>query len=225
MGLYDVISPDAILTKFQSAITNGSLDLVAEKVTMGSYDGETVKISTTGSATSVTLTNVAAAAFGNNVVGANSWTGIGMSATVGSPVLTLNRAAGGPIKISGSPVTGGYINTGGAVSSNSGRVPFLLLIESEGGGGVAETGVQTRADYNQAPSVTSSDGDTTGLTITYTPFEDGAVIIKVNGLQINLGDGAKDEAGYFSADGGTTARSVASIAAGDAESKLHTKRY
>ena len=212
---YDVISPDAILTKFQSAITNGSLDLVAEKVTMGSYDGETVKISTTGSATSVTLTNVAAAAFGNNVVGANSWTGIGMSATVGSPVLTLNRAAGGPIKISGSPVTGGYINTGGVVSSNSGRVPFLLLIESEGGGGVAETGVQTRADYNQAPSVTSSDGDTTGLTITYTPFEDGAVIIKVNGLQINLGDGAKDEAGYFSADGGTTARSVASIAAGD----------
>jgi hypothetical protein len=213
--VYDVISPDAMLIKFQDAINNGALDLVAELVNMGSYDGETVKISTIGSATGVTLTNVAPAAFGNNVVGANSWTGIGMSATVGSPVLTLNRAAGGPIKISGSPVTGGYINTGGAVSSNSGRVPFLLLMESEGGGGVAETGVNTRVDYNQNPSATSSDGDTTGLTITYTPFGDGAVIVKINGLQINLGNGAKDQAAYFSADGGTTAKSVAAIAAGD----------
>ena len=213
--VYDVISPDAMLTKFQDAISSGGLDLVAEKVTMGSYDGETIKISTTGSATGVTLTNVAPAAFGNNVVGVTSWTGIGMSATVGSPVLTLNRASGGPIKISGSPITGGYINTGGAVSSNSGRVPFLLLIESEGGGGVAETGVNTRVDYNKNPSATSSDEDTTGLTITYTPFGDGAVIVKVNGLQVSLGNGAKDQAAYFSADGGTTAKSVADIAAGD----------
>jgi len=213
--IYDVISPDAMLTKFQDAITSGGLDLVAEKVAMTSYDGETIKISTTGSATGVTLTNVTPAAFGTNVVGANSWTGIGESATVGSPVLTLSRAAGGPIKITGSPVTGGYINTGGAVSSNSGRVPFLLLIESEGGGGVAETGVNTRADYNKNPNATSNDGDTTGLTITYTPFGDGAVIVKVNGLQINLGNGAKDEAAYFSADGGTTARLVADVAAGD----------
>lgn len=213
--IYDVISPDAMLTKFQAAITNGGLDLVAEKVAMNNYDGETIKISTTGSATGVTLTNVAPAAFGTNVVGSSSWTGIGESATVGSPVLTLSRAAGGPIKITGSPITSGYINTGGAVSSNSGRVPFLLLIESEGGGGVAETGVNTRADYNKNPSATSNDGDTTGLTITYTPFGDGAVIVKVNGLQINLGNGAKDEAAYFSADGGTTAKSVADIAAGD----------
>ena len=89
------------------------------------------------------------------------------------------------------------------------------MIEAEGGGGVAETGVNTRADYNQNPSATSSDGDTTGLTITYTPFGDGAVIVKVNGLQINIGNGAKDQAAYFSADGGTTAKSVADIAAGD----------
>ena len=59
------------------------------------------------------------------------------------------------------------------------------------------------------------DEDSTGLTITYTPYSDSAVIIKVNGLQCNLGNGAKDEACYFSADGGTTARSVADITAGD----------
>ena len=89
------------------------------------------------------------------------------------------------------------------------------MIEAEGGGGVAETGVNTRSDYNQTASVTSSDEDTTGATITYTPFSDSAVIVKVNGLQINLGDGAKDQAAYFSADGGTTARLVADIVAGD----------
>ena len=140
---------------------------------------------------------------------------MGLSATLGAATLTLTRASGGPIEIDGTPLSGSYINQSGVVSSYSGRVPFLMLIESEGGGGVAETGVNTRVDYNQSPSATSSDGDTTGLTITYTPFGDGAVIVKVNGLQVNLGNGAKDEAAYFSADGGTTARLVADIAAGD----------
>lgn len=212
---YDVISPSAMLTKFQDAITSGGLDLEAELVTMTAYDGQTVKISTTGSATQVVMTNVAPAAFGLNVVGPNSWTGIGMSATVGSPVLTLTRAAGGPINITGSPVSGGWINSGGAVSSNSGRVPYLLLIESEGGGGggVTEVGVPFKEEF--APSVTTADEDTTGIQITYTPFNDSDVLIRVNGLQADFGDGAKDEACYFSADGGTTARAAADITAGD----------
>jgi len=210
---YDVISPAAMLTKFQGAITAGSLDLVAELVDMPSYDGQTVKISTTGAATQVVLTNVNPAAFGNNVVGAASWTGIGESATVGAPVLTLNRAAGGPINITGSPITGGWINTGGAVSSNSGRVPFLLLIESEGGGGVAETGVSFSEEFTSA--VTTADEDSTGAAMTYTPFSDGNVIVRVNGLQTDVGNGVKTKPSYFSADGGTTAKSRADIAAGD----------
>ena len=91
-----------------------------------------------------------------------------------------------------------------------------MLIESEGGGSnIAETGGSVRTDYNQTASVTSNDGDTTGATITYTPFSDSAVIVKINGLQTNLGDGAKDQACYFSADGGVTAKSSIDIAAGD----------
>ena len=213
--VYDVISPSAMLTKFQDAITSGSLDLTAELITMEAYDGQTVKISTTGSATQVVLTNVAPAAFGVNVVGSASWTGIGMSATVGSPVLTLTRAAGGPINITGSPVSGGWINSGGAVSSNSGRVPYLLLIESEGGGGggVTEVGVPFKEEF--APSATTADEDTTGIQITYTPFNDSDIVVRVNGLQVDLGNGAKDEALYFSADGGTTARALADVAAND----------
>lgn len=213
---YDVISPTAILAKFQEAINAGGLDLVAGLVSMSAYDGQTVKISTTGSATEVILTNVNPAAFGNNVVGANSWTGIGMSATVGAPVLTLNREAGGPIEITGSPITGGWINSNGAVSSNSGRVPYLLLIESSGGStGTTERGVSTSTDLNKISNVTANDGDSTGINITYTPFDDSVVTIKVNGIEINLGDGVKTQASYFSNDGGTSARLIADIEAGD----------
>jgi len=174
-----------------------------------------ITISTTGAATGITLANVHADEFGSNIVGNSSITGLTLSASLGASTLTLTRTSGGPIELTGSPLDGGYLNQSGVVSSYGGRIPFLLMIEAEGGGGVAETGVNTRADYNQNPSATSSDGDTTGLTITYTPFGDGAVIVKVNGLQINIGNGAKDQAAYFSADGGTTAKSVADIAAGD----------
>lgn len=211
--VYDVISPAAMLTKFQDAITAGGLDLSAELITMDAYDGQTVKISTTGAATQVVLTNVAPAAFNLDVVGANSWTGIGMQASVGSPVLTLTRAAGGPIEITGSPVSGGWINTNGAVSSNSGRVPYLLLIESEGGGGSTETGVDTRQEGNSA--VTANDEDSTGMVIDNTPFANGDVTVTINGLNVDIGNGAKDEACYFSNDGGTTARLIADITAGD----------
>ena len=210
---YDVISPAAMLTKFQGAITSGSLDLTAELINMDAYDGQTVKISTTGNATQVILTNNAPAAFGLNAVGANSWTGIGMSATVGSPVLTLTRNSGGPIEITGSPISGGWINSNGAVSSQSGRVPYLLLIEAEGGGGLAETGVATREQG--APNTTTADGDATGLSIANTPFGDSDVTVTVNGLGVDLGNGVKDEACYFSGDAGTTARAIADITAGD----------
>lgn len=210
---YDVISPAAILTKFKDAITSGGLDLVAELVDMVAYDGQTVKISTTGSATQVVLTNNAPAAFGTNAVGAGSWTGIGMQASVGSPVLTLNRASGGPIEITGSPLSGGWINSNGAVSSQSGRVPYLLLIESEGGGGIAETGIQHKQEVT--PTVTTADEDATGIAIDYTPFEDSVVTMRVNGLQCDIGNGTKNKPAYFSADSGQTARLTADITAGD----------
>jgi hypothetical protein len=41
------------------------------------------------------------------------------------------------------------------------------------------------------------------------------VSVEVNGIEANVGDGAKDEACYFSVDGGATARAMADIEAGD----------
>ena len=212
---YDAVTWDVVLQEIQTAITNNSLDLVATSYTSQAHGTGMITITTTGAATGITLANIHADEFGSNIVGNSGITGLTLSANLGASTLTLTRTSGGAIELTGSPVDGGYLNQAGVVSSYGGRIPYLLMIEAEGGGGVAETGVNTRSDYNQTASVTSSDGDTTGATITYTPFSDSAVIVKVNGLQINLGDGAKDQAAYFSADGGTTARLVADIAAGD----------
>ena len=210
---YDVITPADIKTKIDAAISSGSLDLTTELFDMPSYDGQSVRITTTGSATGITLVNTVNGLFGTPAVGANSWTGIGTSATVGSPVLTLTRDSGGPIEITGSPITGGWINSNGAVSSHSGRVPYLLLIEDEVGS--ASVGAETPDDLNQTPNVTTADGDDTGVVITHTPFSDSNVQILVNGLNVNLGDGAKNQPCYFSVDGGTTARAIADIEGGD----------
>jgi hypothetical protein len=76
-------------------------------------------------------------------------------------------------------------------------------------------GVNTGVDLNKSPLPTTNDGDSTGLKITYTPFLDSTVTIKVNGVEVNLGDGAKAEACYFSADNGLNAKAIAAIAAGD----------
>ena len=80
---------------------------------------------------------------------------------------------------------------------------------------VAAVGVGTSTDLNKVSNETSADGDSTGIAITYTPFSDSVVTVKVNGIEVNLGDGVKTEACYFSNDGGATAKAMADIEAGD----------
>lgn len=80
---------------------------------------------------------------------------------------------------------------------------------------VQAVGINTGVDLNKRSLATSSDGDSTGIAITYTPFSDSVVTIKINGMEINLGDGVKTEDCYFSNDGGATARAIANIEAGD----------
>ena len=79
--------------------------------------------------------------------------------------------------------------------------------------GSSESGILTGLDKNKTSLVTVNDGDSTGITITYTPFSDGDVTVKINGMEVNLGDKTFDC--YFSNDGGTTARLVVDIEAGD----------
>ena len=211
---YDIMSPAAIVAAINVVITAESLDIICETYSKLTGNGDGIKLTTTGSATGITLTNVTADAFGGAAVGGNSSTGLNLAASLGAANLVLTRASGGPILVDGSPNSSGYINQGGVVSSNSGKVPYLLLIESEGGGaGVSAVGVDSRADINETSLVTTADNDTTGITITYTPFLDGNVTVKVNGIEVDLG--SKLDHCYFSNDGGATARAVADIEAGD----------
>lgn len=213
--IYEYAGPNAILAAFQSAITAGGLDIIAALYDSDDHDGQAIQLTTTGSATGITLQNTATDEFGLNVVGSGGCTGLTTSASLGASTLTLTRTSGGRIEISGSPLNGGYINTNGATTSNGGRVPYLLMIEDEAGAG-APDGAETFDDLNQTANVTSADGDFTGATISNTPYNDSNVQILVNGVNVNLGDGAKNKACYFSADGGATARPIADIEQSDA---------
>ena len=69
-------------------------------------------------------------------------------------------------------------------------------------------------DLFAAPSA-GSDGADTGVAISVLPASNSLVEIHVNGVRCALGDGAKDRAFYFSGDGGTTPKPIASILPGD----------
>ena len=101
------------------------------------------------------------------------------------------------------------------------RVGNVLSILPDGDstavtGSGLKASVPTTANKNQASAATTVDNDTTGITITTTPGGNGMVDVLVNGLQYTLGQGTKISVdAYFSADGGTTARAIAAIVAGD----------
>lgn len=68
----------------------------------------------------------------------------------------------------------------------------------------------------QTSAATTSTNETTGLTITATPMP-GYIMVFLNGVEMEVGDGVKTKDFYFSGDGGTTARSLtnAEVVAGD----------
>ena len=238
-GAYLTVSATQMAADINAACQAASVDITAstEANTAGNNNSTYPKlVLTLGSGSGITITEVAADAagqtFGNN--GANGGA-TAMPLTVNATTdrtLVLTRADGGDILLTATG-TGTFVNSNGIVSSSAGTPALLVMVEDEEGAAsfddsdlqasidslevsaATETGVATKVDRNKNPLATTSDGDSTGITITYTPYSDSAVTVKVNGLQCNIGDGAKDEAVYFSADGGTTAKTIANIAAGD----------
>lgn len=76
--------------------------------------------------------------------------------------------------------------------------------------------VPQSADVGQAVgSDKAADDSATGLTISATPAGDSLVMVLVNGIKVELGDGVKTADCYFSGNGGSTARAIADIASGD----------
>jgi hypothetical protein len=230
-GAYLTVSATQMAADINTACNAASVDITAstEANTNGANNSTYPKlVLTLGSGSGITITEVAADAAGQTFQQA---TAMPLTAnTTTDRTLILTRADGGDILLTGS---GTFVNSNGIVSSSAGTPALLVMVEDEEGAAsfddsdlqasidsleisaATETGVTTKVDRNKNPLATTSDEDSTGITITYTPFSDSAVTVKVNGLQCNIGDGAKDEAVYFSADGGTTAKTIANIAAGD----------
>jgi hypothetical protein len=213
---FDAASITQIYSKINTALTGSSVDISVSLVNLtgAGANGQGIKLQTTDSTANIVLTP-ANDANGNPLIGSGSCLGLVASTTALADVLKLTRASGGYIEITGSPASSGYINTGGITSSSNGRTPYVLFLE-----GVAETpsatevGVNTGNDKNLASTATSGNYSTTGIFITYTPFADSDVAVKINGIEVNLG-GNKLKECYFSADGGTTAKAIANIEAGD----------
>jgi len=86
------------------------------------------------------------------------------------------------------------------------------------GAGVTATNGQLTAarlsggDQFETASATTADGDSSGVSIAATP--EGMVQVFVNGIMVEL-KGDKTGECYFSADGGTTARTISNIAQND----------
>jgi len=215
-GAYLTISANGMVNEINTVCQANDIDITAstEENTAGNNNSTYPKLVLTlgsgigGSATGITITEVAADAAGQTFQQA---TAMALTATLSTDsILTLTRADGGDIALGGQ---GTFVNLNGMCSSSSGTPALLVMIEDEeGSGGVAETGVDVREVISC--NNTSNDGDPVGGSITYTPFSDGNVIIKVNGLAAGL---SNDKSGpiYFSADGGTTAKTIANITAGD----------
>ena len=175
-------------------------------------------ITATNASASISISGTDTDAFGNTFVG-----GMGIAANTSASAdsfLVLTRADGGDILITGS---GTYINANGITSSSIGTAPILLMLE--GADREQETGVSVGVDKNQSViATTTHDHFVTGIDIDYTPFSDSEVIVKINGVEINIGDGDNTEdcyftdptdAGYNTLGNPMVAKPMADIAAGD----------
>jgi len=167
---------------------------------------------------SINITGVDQDQFGNTFITAM---GIAASTPASSAyLLKLTRADGGDILLTGQ---GSYVNQNGIASSSSGEAPLLLMLE--GVDKEQETGVSVGVDKNQTViATTTHDHFVTGIDIDYTPFADSEVIVKINGVEVNIGDGDNTEDCYFTdptdvgfnTDGNSmVARPMSDIASGD----------
>lgn len=100
------------------------------------------------------------------------------------------------------------------------RIGNVLSILPDGdstsvSGSGLKAAVPSSNNKGQAAALTVSDFDTAGVSITSTPGGDGIPAVMVNGIQAEVGQAVKTKDCYFSADGGTTARAIAAIVAGD----------
>ena len=127
------------------------------------------------------------------------------------------RSDGDAVSVQGAPVET-VIGTEPAtliLQVETTSVSVISVNSSLSGGGSAIGAVPTKADKSLTPLSSSGDESATSLNISISPRGAGYVSVSVNGVGYVVGDGVKTTDSYFSADGGTTARTIETIEAGD----------
>lgn len=223
---YNIMSPTAIKNKIKSAIDSTGMELNVELMNLVNGVGTGIKINTINNATQIYLKNVNTGLFNKNILGNPSWIGIASNTSangdssvpvkeVEGPYLALERNSGGNIKITGEPISGGYINNAGIVSSSNGRIPYLLDITHLAGSKFTYA-LKSYADTGKIPNNTNGDYEATGITISNEPFKKSRIDILVNGISVQLGNGTRNAPCYFSPPGdGSFARTIGEVQKGD----------
>jgi hypothetical protein len=219
---YLLVNAQIAADLFNAAFQADGLDLEAIAIIPGdgaysSTFGQ-LKIQATTSTASISITTTDV-----DVLGDTFLSGFGIAASApanGADFLILTRQDGGDLMITGN---GTYINQNGITSSSAGSSAVLLMLE--GVNDEPETGVNVSVDKNQVvASATTHDHYVTGINIDYTPFQDSDVIVKINGVEVNIGDGDNEDDCYFTdptlpgynTDGNAmVAKLIKDIAAGD----------
>lgn len=164
---YNVISPSGVANKIIDVLnTDGNFNISVEVYNSPTHNGDAIRLT---SSEDIIITNITQDPFGGDVAGDSSSTGIPLVSNLGDPTLTLTRSSGGPIEIDGTPLSGGYLNQGGVVSSNSGRVPYLMLIELDGAS--SEGGSVTGTTLNKSV-LTINNSDSTSVSLDFDPQDD-----------------------------------------------------
>jgi hypothetical protein len=77
---------------------------------------------------------------------------------------------------------------------------------------VKPEGVLTYTDKNKRVAfATNGAGSPTGIYITYSPYKQSYVMVEVNGISVDVGDGAKNKTVYFSGNNGETSMLIGEI--------------
>jgi len=76
-------------------------------------------------------------------------------------------------------------------------------------------GILTYVDKNINSNATIGDNQPTGVLVSYSPYQDSYVMVEVNGISVDVGNGTKNTDSYFSGDGGVTPTTIEEIRAGD----------
>lgn len=219
---YLTLNAQLIATVLNTEFQNAGLNIEATSTVPGDGQQPSVygilTLTATDPNASIQISGTDTDGFGNTFVSAMNLPS--NTPAYSEDTLILTRADGGDIMITG---LGTYINNNGITSSSIGTAPVLLMLE--GVDKEQETGVSVGVDKNQVvAAATTHDHFVTGIDIDYTPFSDSEVIVKINGVEVNIGDGDNTEdcyftdptdPGYNTAGNAMVAKPMADIAAGD----------